>query len=377
MPTFAQNDFYKIGKDTVGRIASMIARSELAVIDGGILDEFEQRAASLFGHRFGVATCNGTAAIHLALFAIGIKHGDEVILPTYGFYAMVTPILQLGATPVFCDIHSDSLTIDVEQAASLVTPRTKAIMLLHSWGNPANLSKLRALSRERKIYLISDASHAHGATWSGEPIGAFCDVLCASFGVGKLISGGELGVATTDDAHLRDRMLLFGHLNRVPEAYLTDRYVNIENSIGIKYRPHAFALRLALDQMDSFPMRMQSLISNINELIGEIRNAGLTTQWSFPQSGRVFWKVIVVSDPPALRHLRKAAVAANLPIDSNHYQPLLHQTLLITKYYAIKIGSFPVSEKLAERIVQIDALQLCDSNIVSKYVALVRSLSRV
>ena len=370
----SNHDFYNLGAATAQQISELISTSTLSIADGGLLDDFESRAAALFGHRFGAATCNGTAAIHVGLFAIGLEPGDEVIVPTYGFHAMVTPILQLGGRPVFCDIYPDSLTIDVERAAELVTPRTRALLVLHPWGNPAHLGRLKQLATERGIYLISDASHAHGASWCGSPLGMFSDVLCASFGKGKLITGGELGIATTDDPRLRDRMLLFGHVNRVPRAYLTDRYKDIGNAVGIKYRPHPFALRLAIDQMDSYPKRSRQLLANVAELLPEIRLASLDTQYTFAESGRVFWQVIVIAEPPVLVQLRKAAAAAGLLIEENHYKPLLHEHSIVTTYYRLPQPRFAVAEEVNMRIVQIDALQLWNRTVVSKFAGLFRSL---
>jgi perosamine synthetase len=370
----SSHDFYNLGAATANHIAELISTSTLSIADGGLLDDFESRAAALFGHRFGTATCNGTAAIHLALFAIDLQPGDEVILPTYGFHAMATPILQLGGRPVFCDIYPDSLTIDVERAEALVTSRTRAVLVLHPWGNPAHLGRLRQLALDRGIYLISDASHAHGATWCGSPLGMFCDLLCASFGKGKLITGGELGVATTDDPRLRDRMLLFGHVNRVPRAYLTDCYKDISNAVGIKYRPHPFALRLAIDQMDSYPERSRQLLANVAELLAEIRLVPLDTQHAFAESGRVFWQVILMAAPPVLDRLRNAAAAEGLVVEENHYKPLLHENSILTRYYRLLQPRFAAAEEVNTRIVQIDALQLWNRSVVSRYAGLFRSV---
>jgi perosamine synthetase len=368
------HDFYNLGSATIRNITDLISTSTFSVVDGGILEAFESKVSALFGHHFGVATCNGTAAIHLALFAIGLEPGQEVIVPTYAFHAMVTPILQLGASPVFCDIDEDTLTIDVEYAKSLVSARTRAVMVLHPWGNPAHMRDLKRFANQHQLYLISDASHAHGATWSGNPLGMFSDVLCASFGKGKLITGGELGIATTDDPHLRDRMLLYGHVNRVPQAYLTDRYKDIDNAVGIKYRPHPFALQLALDQLESYPERNRRLLINVNELIGELHRAGLETQHTFTQSGRVFWKVIIMAEPAVLDRLRRKAAAAGLIVERNHYQPLLHECSVLTRYYGLVPQRFAVAEGVAARIAQIDALQLWDRTLVDRYAAVFRSL---
>ena len=104
---------------------------------------------------------------------------------------------------------------------------------------------LRSLADRHGLSLISDSSHAHGALWNGRPLGSHYDFVCTSFGKGKLISGGELGVATTNDDRYRDRMLLYGSVNRVPQALITPEYKHMHNSVGVKYRPHPFAMTLA------------------------------------------------------------------------------------------------------------------------------------
>lgn len=371
----AQNNFYQIGEDTIRKIASMISCASLSIVEGGTLEQFEKKAAAFWGHSLGVATCNGTAAIHLALFAAGIQPGDQVIVPVYGFHGMVIPILQLGALPVFCDIYPDSLTINVEHAISLVSAKTKAVLVLHPWGNPAHMDKLRSFTSTYNLSLISDASHAHGATWQRKPLGAYCDILCASFGLGKLISGGELGIATTDDPGLRDRMLLYGHVNRVPNAYLTEHYRHLPNAIGIKYRPHAFALQLALDQMESYRDRCSRLLKNTNDLLQEMNASGLKTQRSFVEAGRVFWKVVIMAEPPLLDLLKAAAAAEGLSLEGNHYYPLLHKNPIFSSYYGLESSMFPSAESLNRKIAQIDALQLYDRAQLGKYIRLIRRLS--
>jgi dTDP-4-amino-4,6-dideoxygalactose transaminase len=170
-------------------------------------------------------------------------------------------------------------------------------------------------------------------------------------------------------------MLLFGHVNRVPRAYLTDCYKDIGNAVGIKYRPPPFALRLALDQMDSYAERSRQLLANVTELLAEMHLASLDTQHTFAESGRVFWQVIIMASPPVLNRLRNAAATAGLVIEENHYNPLLHQNSIVTSYYRLPQPSFAVAEEVSTRIIQIDALQLWNRIVLNKYAGLFRSQS--
>lgn len=365
------NKFYQISETTKSKIIDLIDHDKMSIVNGDILDEFESKISSFFGHKYGVATCNGTSAIHLAYFAIDISVGDEVLMPTYGFHAMASPLLQLGGVPVFCDIDLESLTIDVNDMRKRKTHKTKVIMVFQPWGNVANMDEILKFAKANNLYVISDSSHAPGSKWANHPIGRYADIVCASFGKGKLISGGELGVFTTDNKEFRDRALLFSHTNRVPKAYLTEKYKEISNIIGIKYRPHPFAIRLALDQMESFKARNSTLLKNISLLINVISEIkSISLQKSFSNSSRNYWKIILICESKTIEKLTALADKYNLAFENNHYNTLLHEDSIYTQYFRIIQTGFPVAESIKARILQIDAIQLYDINVLKKYIEL-------
>ncbi|MGA7876555.1 MAG: aminotransferase class I/II-fold pyridoxal phosphate-dependent enzyme [Desulfoferrobacter sp.] len=217
--------FYGLDDHKLERIVREVLTEDLSVTDGGILERFEGASVNFFGALHAVASCNGTAALHVALFAINIQPGDEVVIPAYGYYAMALPVCMLGGIPIFCDVRDDNLTLNVEEAEQLLTTRTRAIIVHQPWGCPADVTALKRLANRHGVALISDSSHAHGVLWKDRPLGHYYDFVCTSFGKGKLISGGELGVVTTNDDRYRDRMLLYGHVNRVPHKPLSQRNI--------------------------------------------------------------------------------------------------------------------------------------------------------
>jgi dTDP-4-amino-4,6-dideoxygalactose transaminase len=368
------NNFYNI-EGTKEKISEMIDNNILSIVDGGLLSDFENKAAQLFGHQYGIATCNGTTAIHLAYFAINIIKGDEVILPTYGFHAMVSPLLQLGGKPVFCDIEKDTLTISIKDLKRKISEKTKAIMVLQPWGNVADIDALKLIALNNNLILISDSSHAHGALWGGYPLGKYYDIVCASFGKGKLISGGELGILTTNDEKFRDRALLYSHTNRVPETYLTDKLKNISNIIGIKYRPHALALQIALDQMNNFEFRYKKLLNNILKLIDVISEIdGIKMPLSYNKATICYWKIIIICSSNLAERIRNSYKKFNIIIEKNHYHPLIHQDSIITDYYNIHQSNFPIAEIFADTLFQIDAIQLYDEGVLSRYIVYFKML---
>lgn len=365
------NKFYDITEKTINGVIDLIYNDKMSIVDGGILEEFEEKAATLFGHKYGIGTCNGTASIHLAYFAIGIKPHDEVIMPTYGFHAMASPLIQFGGLPVFCDINQNTLTISSEDIEKKITPKTKALMIFQSWGNVANIDEILEIAKNHDLYLISDSSHAPSAKWRNKPLGEYFDIICASFGKGKLISGGELGVLTTSNTNFRDKALLYSHTNRVPKSFLTKQFKHISNIVGIKYRPHPLALKLAIDQIDSFKERNSMLVENVEFFIKEITKNGLfKVQESFTYSKRNYWKLILMSDEETVKNILEFAKIKDIKIEKNHYRTLMHEDSIFTEYYKIYQSGFPKAESLKSRIFQIDAIRFHDKDVLSKYLIL-------
>lgn len=155
--------------------------------------EFENNLRTYLGTEHVVATCNGTAALHLAIDSLRIGHGDEVIVPSLTFIGSYQAISATGAIPVSCDIYPDTLLIDIEDIRHRISPRTKAIMPVHYAGNPCDMDALLTIANEFKLRLIEDAAHAFGSSYKGQKIGSFGDVTCFSFDSIKNITCGEGG----------------------------------------------------------------------------------------------------------------------------------------------------------------------------------------
>jgi dTDP-4-amino-4,6-dideoxygalactose transaminase len=373
-----QRQFYEIDDDTVARIVRNVLQEELSVVDGGVLERFEQAAADFFGARHAVAVCNGTAAIHLALFAMDLKPGDEVLMPTYAYYALALPVCLLGAVPVFCDIREDDLTLDIEDAEAMRTSRTRAVIVHQPHGCPADAERLRAFAHKYDLTLICDATHAHGALWDRRPLGNFYDYVCASLGKGKLVSGGELGVVTASTDRCRDRMLLYGHVNRVPAALLTSEYRHIANAVGIKYRPHPFALAIALEQLNTYAERSRRLVRNVQIFEEGLLNLPDFSTFAPPRKAtRVYWRfpVRVQGQPGDVKSVARQLQERECPVSPNPGR-LIHRHNVITEYYGIRTGrAFPVAERIAGETLSVDAFPMYEDGIAERLVEAFREVS--
>jgi perosamine synthetase len=345
----------------------------------GPIAELEAGFAWLTGSRHALAMNSGTATLHSAYFAVGAGPGSEVIVPSYTFFASASPILQCGARPVFCDVDARTLVGDPDDVERRITPRTRAICVVHMWGNPAPLDRFADIARRHRLALIEDCSHAHGATYRGRPVGGWGDVGCFSLQGAKAVSGGEAGVAVTDNAELFDRMLVLGHYGRLRKGQAANTFESDYLSLGVKYRPHLYAALLArgsLSRLEELNRRRRRNYAILGEEL-----AGCPAVQPIPTTpGAVrggFLEYILRYDPSRaggmeLDEFAAAAVAEGVPVGAERYSAIgragrmLHQSPIFTRTGAFGLdgadgragdrGELPVSESLKGRLLTLPPL---------------------
>ena len=175
---------------------------------GEFIGRFEAAFCDYTGVRHATAVSNGTVAVHLALAALGIAPGDEVIVPTLTYIASVNAIAYCGATPVFVDSYRDTWQMDIEAVSAAITPRTRAILAVHLYGLPADLDALAAIANEHGIYLVEDCAEAFGARFNGVHVGNVGHIAAFSFFGSKTVTTGEGGMVVTNDDTLDQRTLV-------------------------------------------------------------------------------------------------------------------------------------------------------------------------
>jgi dTDP-4-amino-4,6-dideoxygalactose transaminase len=233
------------------RLAEMFVDDEvrqaaLRVIESGRYikgpegDSFEKEFASRIGSKHAIAVSSGTAALHLAYLALGIGPGDEVILPSHSFIATAAPLIHLGAIPIFADIDPATYTIDPREVSRLATPRTKAIVPVHIYGQPAEMAPLTEIAKRRGIKIIEDAAQAHLAEYGGKRVGTLGDVAIFSFFPSKNMTvAGDGGMLTTNDDKVAATLRMLRDAGRAPgKKYEHDiagfnyRLSEIQSAIG-------------------------------------------------------------------------------------------------------------------------------------------------
>jgi dTDP-4-amino-4,6-dideoxygalactose transaminase len=193
--------------------------------------EFEQKFAAHHQAQYGIACTNGTAALEIAMAALGIGLGDEVIVPDFTFVASAGAVLFAGAMPVMVEIDPYTFCIDPEKIEAAITPRTRAVVVVHIAGHPADLDRIQEICRIHNLFLIEDSAHAHGSEWKGRKVGAIGTVGTFSFQASKLMTAGEGGMIVTNNPDLAVRLRSVHDCGRMPGRWFYSHY-----TYGSNYR---------------------------------------------------------------------------------------------------------------------------------------------
>jgi perosamine synthetase len=257
------------------------------------VEQIEMLEAELCGRfevRHALVTCNGTSAGFSAFHAIGLKPGDEVVVPSYTHWATALPALRLNCRITFADSEPEGLGMSVRSVEGVVSPSTRAVVACHLYGNPVDIRNLRAFCETRHIYLIEDISHGPGASVDGQPIGSFGDVAFCSMQAAKVLAAGEGGFLLTNDSSLYARAVELGHPKRL-RRLLTTPSPYLDIGMGFKFRPsalHVALARNALRELESANSMRTDMFQIFRTALGDIRGV------EFPQTHatakRVYWE---------------------------------------------------------------------------------------
>jgi perosamine synthetase len=338
---------------------------------GPRVGEFEKAFAAHCGAAYAIAVNSGTAALHCAMRALGVKPGDEVIVPALTFAASANAALYEGATPVFADVEPDTLLIDPVSVAMKITPATRAIVAVDYAGQPADYEALRELTKGRDIRLVADACHSPGATYDGRNTGTLADISCFSFHPVKHMTTCEGGMAVTDDENLAAHMRRFRNHgidsdHRSREA--TGQHVYDMVELGYNYRiPDVLcALGLAqLPRLDGWVHARQAVAAFYDRAFADVPQVTpLATRAGRTNAHHLY----VVKLDPALdrdvvfRHLRAAGIGANV-----HYAPVYLHSYYRARGYAA--GLCPVAEDAARHILTLPLFPAMTDADVARVVA--------
>jgi perosamine synthetase len=311
--------------------------------EGPKVRQFEEEFSAYIGRSAGVAVSNGTAAIDIALESLGIGPGDEVILPSFTIISCLAHILRSGATPVFVDSDPMTWNVDVAGVKAALTERTKAIIVVHLYGLPADIDELCAIAAEHGVAVVEDAAEAHGQSLEGKNLGTFGDVSTFSFYPNKLITTGEGGMLLADDPSLIESFRKYRNLAFMPQQ----RFVH--EDLGWNYRMTAIQAALGLSQLariDRLLEYKKAVGAHYQELLSDIDGVQLPLP-SYRGSDNVYWVFGVVLDESL--GLTAKDVMERLHAKGVGTRPFfypLHRQPVLAKFGWEKQPSLPVAEHL-------------------------------
>ncbi len=309
---------------------------------GEELVRFEEEFAGYCGARYCVGVGSGTAAILLALEALGVSQGDEVIVPANTFSGSVLPVLRLGATPVLVDCDEETATIDVGAVSAAVGPRTKAVLAVHLYGHPADMDPLGQLCASHGLALVEDACQAHGARYKGRRVGSLGRIAAFSFYPSKNLGAyGDGGAVTTDDEELAERIRVLRNLGQ------SSQYTHGAEGWNERLDTiQAAVLRVKLRYLDGWNALRRRHAGAYEEAL---KGTGVRTQQTAPWAEHV-WHVYAVRTPRR-EELRSALAAHGIATGMHYPLPLHQQPALAHLSYAP--GAFPVTEAWASELLSL------------------------
>lgn len=327
-----------ITDEDVAAVTDVLRSGELSLHK--ITQELEKDYRTWLGLKHALACCNGTSAIFAAMHSFGLQPGDEVLVPSATYWASVMPVLWCGAVPVFCESEPEQLGLDPDDVVKKITPRTRAMVVVHLWGMPSKMDALLAIAKRHNLKIFEDASHAHGAKYRGRWVGTLGDAAVFSLQTNKLAPAGEGGILVTNNDAIHEHALCLGHFERILNLQTPARRF-AGTGWGMKHRMAPLSAAVARTQLRHMAERNTRRNANIVYLSRRLEKLGINT--FLPPDGvqRMYFLFIVQNDESrtglSTDRLVAALRAEGCDIVKPKY-PLLHQQPVFTEGRFIEIA---------------------------------------
>lgn len=347
-----------IGQEEITAVTDVLKSGWLTT--GPKVKEFEQNMQTYTGCKTAIGLTSCTGGMHIALAALGIGKGDEVIVPAYTFAATAHVVAWLGATPVLVDVEKDTFNIDPKAIEKAITPKTKAIIPVHFAGHACDMDAIMAIAKKNKLAVVEDAAHAVGTDYKGKKIGNFGDITVFSFYATKNMTTGEGGMIVTNNEELGKKLRRFAYFGVDKDAF--NRYSNKGTwyyeivELGFKYNMDNIQGALGVEQLkklESFIAKRQQLAKVYDELLKGVPHVTRPTAHAYTRHTfhlypiLVDWDAAGVSRDAVIAKLRELNVGTSV-----HFIPL-HLHPHYQKQYGYKRGDFPNTESLFDRELSI------------------------
>ncbi len=350
------------------------------VAQGPKCTEFEDAFAAYIGTSYAVSTSSCTAALHLSLLALGVKRGDEVLVSDFTFPATGNAVVHAGAKPVFVDVQKATFNMDPMDLEKKITPKSKAVIIVHAFGNPADLDAILAIARRHKLCVIEDSACAHGAFYAGKKVGTFGDLACFSFHARKNITTGEGGMITTNRKDLADhvrKLATHGIAAAWTREGAPEFTVPLFDEVGYNYRLSDIASAVGIAQLAKLDRLIQKRTELASYYDRKLEKQGFAVpQQALKNAKQIYQSYVVLLDSDVPRNslidrMKQRGIQTTIGTYASHLQPaygktdpcpvsldVFNRTLALPMFY----------ELTADEIDQvIGALESCVSDLRGRF----------
>jgi dTDP-4-amino-4,6-dideoxygalactose transaminase len=316
------------GKAEERRLLQTLRSGQWGRLHGPQVAEFEKRFAEMHGCKHGIAVVNGTVSLRIALLAAGIRAEDEVIIPPYTFFSTASAVVEANAIPVFADIDLNTFNLDPKAVEAALTPRTRAIIPVHFAGQSADMNAIMAIAKKRKLLVIEDAAHAHGASYENRPAGSIGQMGSFSFQSSKNLTAGEGGLITTNDDALAEACRSIHNCGRVPGGLWYEHHVlsgnyRLGEFQGAILNAQLYRLQAQTKSRDRNGQYLASRIAALPGLYPQQRPADCTRHSYHLFMIRIEERRFGVPRPALLKALRAEGIPCSAGYGfSLHHQPM-------------------------------------------------------
>jgi len=313
--------------------------------EGFFVKEFEKKFSFYIGKKYGVAVSSGTAALEVAVGAIGTRPGDEIILPTFTIVSCLNAILTYGGKPVFVDSEPETWNINPDKIEEKITKKTKAIMVVHIYGHPCDMDKIMKIAKKHSLLVIEDAAEAHGAEFNGKKCGSFGDISCFSFYANKIINTGEGGMILTDNEKYKEKAETLRNLGFIKEKRFYHeilarnyRITNLQAGIGVaQLRNIGKLVKIKRENAKKYAEKLK-----------EVKGIQLPIEKHWAKS--VFWMYGIVLDEKTGLNAEVFAQKLNEKgINTRPFFYPLHLQPVLASFKIKPNGKYPIAERIAKQ----------------------------
>jgi len=330
--------------------------------EGPFVQQFEKTLSARVGRKWGVAVCNGTAALDAAIEALGIGRGDEVIMPAFTIISCIGQLIRCGARPVLVDSDARTWNMDVAEIETKITSRTKAIMVAHMYGLPVDMDPVLEIARRHGLHVLEDAAEMHGQTYKDRPCGSFGDVSTFSFYPNKLVTTGEGGMIVTNDDKLAATCYSLRNLCFQPERRFVHerlgwnlRMTNLQAAVGVAQ----------LERLDEFTARKRTMGRRYTQMLRDVPGLQLPLERT-DYAENIYWVYgLVLEDSVGFDSAQAMRTLAAMGVGCRPFFCPMHQQPVLRARGLFEGESYPVAERLYRRGFYIPSgLALNESQMV-------------